>query len=80
MATGWILGLFLFKPINSNELLLIYPGVREELHLSSTPQPQLKSEKTRAAAWSWNNFGSSERDGRKRNTIPGLVQYEYRGI
>lgn len=39
MATGWILGLFQFKPINCNELLLIYPGVRKERHLSSAPHP-----------------------------------------
>lgn len=39
MATGWILGLSQFKPINSNELLLIYSGVREELQFSSSHHP-----------------------------------------
>lgn len=56
---------------------------RNFISLRSTPphpHPPLKSEKTRAAAWSWNNFGSSERDGRKCNTILGLVHYEYRGF
>lgn len=67
MAAGWALGSLHSKPINSNELFLIDPGVTCS---ASLPQPG------ESEGMSWESFGCSGRDAQECDSILGLLWWE----
>lgn len=66
MATGWILGLFHWKPMNSDELFLIDPGA-----LLSLPAPAQINPRNRSCCGGWKSFGCSGRDAQACDPILG---------